>query len=325
MMKSAPADFMKKNGEKLKNTNHQVARAAVFFALLGIGAVFFAGAILSLLTVSKNKELYSHVPLIPFISLYFLFVGRRSIFSTVSWDHVKGLPVIAAALLAYWAGKSFQEPIPQNDYLFLMMSGVFLWVSGSFLLSFGPSALRKAAFPWLFLLFIIPLPTFLLDPFVRLLQVGSAEVTHGIFTLTGVSFHREGMFFSLPGLTIEVAEQCSGIRSSLALFITSVVAGKVFLESGWTRLALTLSVFPITMFKNALRIVMLSLLGAFVDIRFITASWLHSSGGIPFFVLALLFMAPVLWGLVRWERKKQGSRKRMADERRELQAAQQET
>jgi exosortase len=124
------------------------------------------------------------------------------------------------------------------------------WSGGSFLSSFGSVGVRKATFPLLFLAFIVPLPTFLLDPFVRLLQVGSAELAHGIFNLTGVSFHRDGMFFSLPGLTVEVAEQCSGIRSSLALFITSVVAGKIFLQRGWIRLALTLSVFPVTMLKT---------------------------------------------------------------------------
>jgi exosortase len=293
----------------VKNTNHQVTRLAVFVALLAIGAVFFAGPVMSLLTVSKNRALYSHIPLIPFISLYFLVVGRKSIFSQVNWDWAKGLPAIVAAILVYWAGQPLQEQLTRNDYFSVMMSGAFLWVLGSFVSVFGFSCLKMAVFPMLFLLFIIPMPHLLLDPFVRFLQIGAAEFTHGIFKVMGVSFYREGMLFSVPGLTIEVAEECSGIRSSIALFITSIVAGKIFLERGWTRLALVLSIFPITMFKNAVRIVMLTLLGAYVDMRFITGSWLHSSGGIPFFVVALLFMAPVLWGLVRWERKRLGSDK----------------
>jgi exosortase len=290
----------------LKNTTCQTTPVLIFVVLLGIGGVLFSGSVMSLLTVSKNKALYSHIPLIPFVSLYFFFLGRKSIFPEVHWDLARGLPIIVAALLVYWAGRPLQGQLTQNDYFSLMMSGVFLWIVGSFLSSFGLPSLRKAAFPVLFLIFIIPLPGLLLDPLVRLLQHGSAEFAHGVFKLTGVSLHRDGMFFSLPGLTIEVAEQCSGIRSSIALFITSIVAGKIFLERNRTRLVLTLSVFPITMFKNALRIVMLSLLGAFVDMRFISGSRLHSSGGIPFFVLALLFLAPVVWGLVRWERREPG-------------------
>jgi exosortase len=281
-----------------------MVRISIFACFLGAGAVFFPGPIHDLLMVSKNRELYSHIPLIPFVSLYFFFVERKTIFAEVKWDYLWGLPMIGAALFVYWAGRSLQGQLDQNDYFSFMMSGVFLWVLGSFYFSFGLSSLKKAAFPLLFLAFIIPMPTLLLEPFVRFLQLGSAEFAHGIFKLTGVPLHREGMFFSLPGLTIEVAEQCSGIRSSIALFITAVIAGKLFLKRGWSRVVLALSVFPVTIFKNALRIVMLSLLGAYVDMRFITGSWLHSSGGIPFFAVGLLFLAPVLWALSKRERRK---------------------
>jgi len=101
-----------------------------------------------------------------------------------------------------------------------------------------------------------------------------------------------------------VAEQCSGIRSSIALIITSVLAGYLFLKSGWSRLILVLSFFPITVFKNGMRIVTLSLLASYVDMRFITGSWLHKSGGIPFFAMGLALMAPVLWVLMKTEERK---------------------
>ena len=65
-----------------------------------------------------------------------------------------------------------------------------------------------------------------------------------------------------------------------------------------------LSFFPITVFKNAMRIVTLSLLASYVDPRFITGSWLHKSGGIPFFVVGLALMAPVLWALLKAEKRK---------------------
>jgi exosortase/archaeosortase family protein len=101
---------------------------------------------------------------------------------------------------------------------------------------------------------------------------------------------------------VEVAEQCSGIRSSVCLVITSVLAGYLFLKKGWSKVVLVLSVFPITVFKNALRIVTLSLLAAYVDPGFIGRSWLHTSGGIPFFVVGLMLLGPVLWGLRKAEK-----------------------
>jgi exosortase len=286
----------------LKKITNQLAHGMVFVALMGIGAVFFWNTIMALLTVSRDKELYSHIPLIPLVSLYFFLTGRKSIFAEVKWECYKGFAIMVAAFLVFWLGRPLETQLHERDYLSLMMAGFFLWILGTFLFSYGPSTLRSAVFPLLFLLFIIPIPTPVLDPFVRFLQIGSAEFAHAIFKVTGVPLHRDGMLFFLPGLTIEVAEQCSGIRSSIALFITAVLAGKLFLDKGWAKLVLVLSVFPITMFKNALRIVMLALLGAYVDPRFITGSWLHSSGGIPFFAVALLCFLPVLWGVRKWEK-----------------------
>jgi hypothetical protein len=40
-----------------------------------------------------------------------------------------------------------------------------------------------------------------------------------------------------------------------------------------------------------------------VDPKFITDSWLHKSGGLPFFGIALLLLLPVAWGLRKGERR----------------------
>ena len=58
-----------------------------------------------------------------------------------------------------------------------------------------------------------------MDKIIYALQVGSTEAPEVLFILTGVPFQREGFVFHLPGISVEVAEQCSSIRSGLALFI----------------------------------------------------------------------------------------------------------
>ena len=80
------------------------------------------------------------------------------------------------------------------------------------------------------------------------------------------------------------------------------VAGYLFLTTGWRRIILFLCVFPITVFKNSLRIVTLTLLASEVDQTWITNSWLHKSGGQPFFILALIILAPMLLFLRRTEK-----------------------
>ena len=111
---------------------------------------------------------------------------------------------------------------------------------------------------------------------------------------------RTGFELALPGLTIEVAKECSGIRSSLALLFTSLLAGHLLLRSAGRKTALALITVPLLMIKNGIRIVTLSTLAIYADPSFLTGK-LHSEGGFVFFLLALAVLAPVLWFLQRAE------------------------
>ena len=64
-----------------------------------------------------------------------------------------------------------------------------------------------------------------------------------------------------------------------------------------------LSVFPLAIIKNGIRIVTLTLLALYIDESFITNSKLHSEGGIIFFLIALTFLAPILWLLRKSEKR----------------------
>ena len=73
----------------------------------------------------------------------------------------------------------------------------------------------------------------------------------------------------------------------MAIFITAVLAGYIFLTSFWKRIFLVVCAVLIAMFKNGIRILTLSLLGNYVDPRILQSS-LHREGGIPFFIVALV-------------------------------------
>ena len=80
---------------------------------------------------------------------------------------------------------------------------------------------------------------------VQVLKHGSTEAVSALFTLTGQVYHRDAFVFSLPGVVIEIADECSGIRSSIGLLLTSLLAGHVFLRNAWTKSILFLAVLPV--------------------------------------------------------------------------------
>ena len=124
-----------------------------------------------------------------------------------------------------------------------------------------------------------------------------------MFVATGMPSIRDGLVFRLPGLTIEVAQECSGFRSTLVLFIVSVLAARMFLLTGWKRALLVLSIIPLGLARNAFRIWTLATLSIEVDPT-IMDSALHHRGGPVFFLLSLIPLNLLLWGLYRSERSR---------------------
>ena len=245
-----------------------------------------------------GSELYSHIPAIPFISGFFFWLERRGILKTVRMSLGPGLVVMVAALAIWAIGVTAKEEYIRANLASWAMLSLVVWIMGSFILFYGPQAFRKALFPLGFLGFIVPIPSFILDPFINMLLVGSAEASNYTFKLLGVPVLRKGMVFDLPGLTIEVARQCSGVRSSLAFIMFALICAHLFLRRNLSKVLLLTSVIPMTIIKNGFRIVTLGLLGAYVDKVYLTNHWLHRSGGIVFFVAVILtIFVPTIWAL----------------------------
>jgi len=274
-------------------------RGLLFIAV--VAGLLLCGPVREYLYWTYKSQYYTHVVLIPLVCAYLIFIRRSEIFEKIGYAFAPGGAAAGLGLLLLAAVVTLGSEWGRNDYYALVACSTVLIVIGAFIGIFGLRAFGAARFPLLFLAFMVPLPTIVEYWAIRVLQLGSADVVAFLFPLTGVPVLREGCVFQLPGIAIEVAPQCSGIRSSLALVITCVLAGHMFLKTWWKKWVLVLAVIPITMFKNGIRIVTLSLLGVYVDRGFLESS-LHRDGGILFFILALLLMAPILFVLRKSEK-----------------------
>lgn len=280
-------EFSKKNG--------------LFVLFLISSLIIFYEPLKDLLAFSLSTPHYSHFILIPLVSLYCINSERKKIFTDIGYSF-PGIALITLSLILLQVGAEHKNLFDQNDYLSLMgLSIVIFWIGG-FILVYGLSAFRNAYFSLFFLVFIIPIPQLILDKIILSLQIASAEVSYLYFTWTGIPVYREGFIFELPGIVIEVAKQCGGIRSSIVLFILSVLLGQFFLKKWWQKILLVLSIFPITVMKNGVRIVTLSFLAVYWDKSVLTDSIIHGRSGYPFFILAMAEMGVVLWILKKTDR-----------------------
>ena len=269
--------------------------------LLFIAAVaWFWQPLVTLFSLTQQQEHYSHIVLIPCLSVYALYLDRKAILASREWSPWLGSLVIGMGALGYWQA---DPGTFAADQLSMMILALVVMCWGIFVSGFGITLCRKVSFGLLVLLFMVPLPSFLLDAVIGFLQRSSAEATAVLFSVLGVPVFREGFVFSLSNFTIHVAEECSGIRSFLSLFITSLVAGHFFLRSAWAKMGLVAVVVPLAIVKNAFRIVGLTLLANYVDPTFITDSVWHRSGGIPLFLLSLVVLFSLVWLLRISERK----------------------
>src|SRR5262249_43928584 len=154
-----------------------------------------------------------------------------------SWN-LAPYPFIAGVgmVAAYWIAIRNGWKVKDVDYM-AMMTGSFLLMLWGISLGFiGRKSLGTIQFAAAFLVFMIPFPAAVRAWIEGVSQNASADVAHFFLRITGMPVFRIGTQFRLPGFSLEVAPECSGIHSTLVLFITSLMAGHLFLRSPWKQI-----------------------------------------------------------------------------------------
>jgi exosortase len=268
-----------------------------------LSTLLFRNPVVALVRMSLSQDDASYLVLIPFISAWVFYIHRKKVFLNPSSDKILGGTFLflagCVALAARLAENSSLLGLQLSAWI---LSLELVWVAG-FVLLFGKAALRAAHFPLLFLLLMVPTPNFLLDRIIYVLQEGSAWIAGAFFDLVGVPALRDGLVFHLARVNIEVAKECSGIRSSMALLILALLISHFRLKSFWYKILFVACGLFMMILKNGIRIATLTLLAMYVDPSFLFGR-LHHQGGVVFFVLALLLLLPLLFFLQNREFKR---------------------
>jgi exosortase C (VPDSG-CTERM-specific) len=275
----------------------------------------FGTALGRLVSFAWNSELYSYILLIPFVSCFLVWIRGRSLHRPSAPARGWSATFAAAGLAAlglYWLLENSGSILPADDRLTFTTLSFLLLFYGICCFFFGRQALRQRTFALGLLVFIVPIPAGAMRMVEAFLQQGSALVAAGFFWVTGTTFSSQKLMFHLPGISFQVAPECSGIHSTLVLLITSLIAGYFFLRSPARRTVLALMVIPLALLRNGLRIFTIGQLCIHVGPEMIDSPFHHHWAGPLFFGLSLVPFVLLLY--VLQERGRTGRGESNADD-----------
>jgi len=166
-------------------------------------------------------------------------------FGEFGWS-VWGLVPIVLSILLMFAG----ELASVETFVYL---GIWGSLFGIGCLLYG-RRIRRLAFPFLILLFIIPLPHYINNILTFQLRLLASEVATNMLLLSGLSAYQEGNIIDLDVTKLQVVDACSGLRYLMPLLLLAMLIGRFFCTGWWRKAVLIILVVPLTTLLNAFRI-----------------------------------------------------------------------
>jgi len=218
--------------------------SGVFLALLG---VTFFDALSEMEHIWSIKEEYGHGYIIPVITLFLIWQKKDLIEKSEYSGSWLGVFITVLGLFLYYAG--------ELSSIYTIVQYAFVIVIFGFALSVLGSKVFKIIFvPLAMLLFMIPLPAFLLNNLSSQLQLISSQIGVEFIRLFDISVYLEGNVIDLGVYQLQVVEACSGLNYLFPLMTLAFISAYFFTGAFWKKAIIFISSIPITIFMNSIRI-----------------------------------------------------------------------
>jgi exosortase len=271
----APFFFPDKIRSALRNpTVHlQVAMLAVVVAIL------YYDILRHLVGNWLEDSNYSHAFLVPLFAGFLVWERRQQWMTKRVRPEFSGILLIFGAMVLLLVGTLGAELFLSRVSFVILLGGLTLYFAGW--------PVSKSLFaPWLLLFLMIPLPVIVFNQIAFPLQTLASHLASSVLTMMHVPVVREGNVISLPSITLNVVEACSGIRSLMSLATLALMYGLVAERRIWVRGLLVLLAIPAAVGANALRIVGAALLGEYAGPQY-AEGFFHAFSGWLIFVLTM--------------------------------------
>ena len=175
-----------------------------------------------------------------------------------------------------------------------------LWCLTLVEVGFGCERRAQLTFPVLFLWFTLPFEPYLYQVLDTPLQEITADIAVQILGLFGYeTIYWNAHTFYSGTFYIIVDETCSGMNLLVTLFMYALIFGWATRRSLRHRWVLVLSVIPLALFSNGIRVAVIYLLGFYGGEGLAKGVWHDGSGVLAFFPTLI-----AIYGLGEWMRRR---------------------
>jgi len=258
----------------------------IFLTIIGIFTVFAYKTTLMWMydRYMGADSYYSHGFIVPFISLYFIYLQKENLAQIKPQTSVIGLIILFFALLLHILGTLL--------YIFSISGfSIFFLIIGLSIFLFGKEISKVIWFPLLFLVFMFPLPEAMISLVSFPLKIFAAKAGVWIISILGIPIYLEGFNILIPAGPLLVGNPCSGLRSLIAfLALGSIFAylEPISIIKKWFLFSLSI---PIALLSNIVRIPILILVSNYWGLEAAGPDTLvHTGSGILVFVLGFLLI-----------------------------------
>lgn len=243
-----------------------------------------------------NEDDHAHGPIVLIVSLFLVWQGRDVFMEgaqNVRPGRVEvalGWALLILGLLAYTLGRS------QSILLFEVGSQLPV-ILGALLITLGVRSARALWFALFFLLFMIPLPGFIVDAATGPLKQYISVIAEQVLYAVGYPITRSGVTLTVGPYQLLVADACSGLHSMFSLSAMGLLYLYLMQRTSATRnLIIMAAILPIAFVANIIRVMVLILVTYHMGDE-AGQGFLHGFAGIMLFVIGLLFLFALDWVL----------------------------
>jgi len=224
---------------------------------------------------------YSHGYLVPFVSLYVLWIKRAALSKMPLKPAGGGMALIVGGLIIHLASALLRVYFTSAFSMILVIAGLVVTFCGL-------AILRETLFAILFLVFMMPLPLVAILGITFKMKIFAAQMANKVINAVGIRAILDGSVIKMQHTHVVVEDVCSGLRSLISLLALGAIIA--YLSAKLTRLKKVI-VFLVAgvmaILANIVRIVFMALTSEIWGANF-TEGPLHTISGLIVFVVAFI-------------------------------------